>query len=324
VLEQWQRLCGVKTLQFDREGVMAAGSVVEFDGALKKVPPQTILTDFLVDVTYPVEPGSGASVIARILGEAVGVHHAAPNGGSVTFLGFRPRDDQSASLGYETRTWFEILKSLGAYPRSRPEVAVEDNPAVVSRESPYLATRFPNGTVVVAAHYRTHVETWGGDIHRDAKQDEDILAKNPLPSDRLELRDFHVAGCAVNFTGRQLVAFRLDKQQRLAAFGGVDCSSIRIDGRDYVFADRAVSHIAWAPLPPDRRVPGGAVMELWILGEANLKIPLPENLRAARAFLQGPRAGSSGSEVAVKVRDGVLEFQSQSGWGHMYLYVLPA
>jgi len=324
VLERWQRLCGVKTLQSDREGVMAAGSIVEFDGVLKKVPPQTILTDFLVDVTYPVEPESGAGVIARILGEAIGVHRVAPNGGSVTFLGFRPRDDQSASLGYETRTWFEILKALGAYPKSQPELATEDNPAVVSRESPCLATRFPNGTVAVAAHYRTHVETWGGGIHRDPQQDEDILKNNPLPSDRLELRDFRVAGHTLNFSGRQIMAFRLERQRQLAAFGGYDCSSIRIEDRDYIFADRSVGHVAWAPLPADRRVPGGAIMELWILGEANLKIPLPDGLLAARVYLQGSRLGSAGSEVAVRVHDGVLEFQSQGGWGHAHLYILPA
>ena len=322
-LERWQRLCGVKSLQFDHEGVMSAGSIVEFEGALKQVPPQTILTDLLVDLTYPVEPVSGAFPVARNGGGVVGIHRFVPKGGSATFLGFRPRDDQSASLGYETRTWFEILKAFGAYPKSRPDIAIEDNPAVVSRESPYLATRFPNGAVVVAAHYRTHIESWPGGIHRDAQEDEAILAKNPLPSDRLELRDFHVAGHVLDFAGRQIVAFRLDNQ-RLTAFGGYDCASIRIDGHDYAFADRAVGHIAWAPLPPERRVPGGAVMELWVLGEAKVKIPIPDNVSAARLFLQGPRIGMLGSEVAATVRDGGLEFQSQSGWGHAHLYVLPA
>jgi len=324
VLDRWQRLCGVKALQFDREGLMTAGSKIEFEGLLKKVPAQTVLTDFLVDLTYPAEPVSGVSVVARNLNDIVGVKRALAGGGSVTFLGFRPRDDQSASLGYETRTWFEILKALGAYPKSQPDATVEDNPAVVSRESPYLATLFPNGTVAVAAHYRTHNETWPGGIHRDAKQDEAILANNPLPPERLDLRDFHVAGHTLDFSGGQIVAFRLDKQRRLAAFGGYDCASIRIDGRDYAFADRLLGHIAWAPLPPERRVPDGAVMEFWILGEAKVKLPLPNNLNAARLFLQGPRLGSAGSEVGCTVRDGLLEFESQAGWGFAHLYVLPA
>jgi hypothetical protein len=322
-LERWQHLCGVKSLQFDREGIMVPGEVIKFDGALKNVPPQTLLTDFLVDLTYPVEPAPDATPVARVNGDVVGITRAMPGGGSATFLGFRPRDDQSASLGYETRTWFEILKALGAYPKSRPEVAVEDNPAVVSRETPYLATRFPNGAVAVAAHYRAHNETWGGNIHRDAKQDEAMLAKNPLPSDRLDLRDFQVAGYTLNFTGRGIVAFRLDARGRLAAFGGHGCSSIRIDGRDHVFADRPVGHVAWAPVPPERRVPGGAVMELWVQGEANLRLPLPEHVGSARVFLQGPRPGSAGGEVAASVRERTLEFQSRAGWGQAHLYVVP-
>ena len=131
---------------------MAGGSVVEFAEGLKSVPPQTILTDFLVDLVYPVEPAAGVRVVARIAGQTVGLHRTHGRG-TVTYLGFRPRDDQSASLGTEARTWFEILKALGGYPKSRPDVPVEDNPSVVSRESPYLATRFPNGTIALAAHY---------------------------------------------------------------------------------------------------------------------------------------------------------------------------
>ena len=324
VLAQWQRLCGVKTLLFNLEGVMVAGSMVEFDGLLKKVPSQTILTDFLVDRIYPVGAESTALAVARNGTDVVGVHRAVANGGSATFLGFRPRDDQSASLGYETRTWFEILKALGAYPRSQPAVAVEDNPAVVSRESPYLSTRFPNGTIFVAAHYRTHVETWSGGIHRDGAQDAEIIAKNPLPSDQIELHDLHVAGHKLDYVGRQIVAFRLDDRQRLAAFGGYDCASIRIDNQEHVFADRAVAHIAWAPLPKVRRVPGGAIMEIWISGEAKLRIPVANDFRSARVFLQGPRLGSVGAEVPATLRNGLLEFQSQGGRGHMHLYVLPA
>lgn len=323
VLDQWQQLCGVKSLEFDREGIMAAGCMIEFAGPLANAPAQTILTDFLVDHTYPVQPAAGVHPVAQMGGDIVGVHRAIPNAGSVTFLGFRPRDDQSASLGYETRTWFEILKAFGAYPKSRPNLAFEDNPSVVSRETPYLATRFPNGTIAVAAHYRTHNENWSGGIHRDAQQDQATLAKGPLPSDQLELRDFRVAGHALDFTGRQIVAFRLDEQQRLIAFGGYDCSSIRIDDREYAFADRTMSHVAWAPLPLNRRVAGGAIMELWVQGEGKLKIPLPENIRNARVFLQGASLGSAGTEIAVSATNGILELQSQNAWGHAHLYVVP-
>ncbi len=324
VLEQWRRLCGVRALRFDREGLIAPDEIVGFEGALKPVPPQTLLTDFLVDRAYPVEPEDGTSVVARLARDVVGVHRAAAGGGSATFLGFRPRDDQSASLGYESRTWFEILKALGAYPKSRPEAPTEDNPAIVSRESPYLATRFPNGTVAVAAHYRRHVETWGGNIHRDAAQDAALLAANPLPPDQLDLRAFRVAGHQVDYQGRLIVAFRLDAQQRLAAFGGYGCGSIRIDGRDHAFADHPLGYVAWAPVAENRRVPRGAVMELWVRGGANLRVPLPDRLSSARLFAQGPRVGSVGNTVPAAVRDGLLEFKTEPGWGDAHLYVLPA
>ena len=66
----------------------------------------------------------------------MGTHRATARNGSATFLGFRPRDDQSASLGAEVRTWFEILLALGAYPGSGASRARNDNPSVVSRTTP--------------------------------------------------------------------------------------------------------------------------------------------------------------------------------------------
>ena len=59
VLAQWQKLFGVNALRFGLEGHDAAGWQVQFSGALGKVPPQDILTDFLVDRIYPVEPRCG-------------------------------------------------------------------------------------------------------------------------------------------------------------------------------------------------------------------------------------------------------------------------
>ena len=161
VLARWQALCGVAGFGYTHEGGVAAGGVVSFEGALEDVPAQTVLTDFLVDRIYPCEAADGTEVVARLDGRVVGVRRSLNGRGEVLFLGFRPRDDQAASLGYEERTWFEILRKLGAYPPSRSGLPRNDNPSVVSRDSPYLATRFPNGTTVVAAHYRSHVESWG-------------------------------------------------------------------------------------------------------------------------------------------------------------------
>ncbi|MBK9137509.1 MAG: hypothetical protein IPM17_01895 [Verrucomicrobia bacterium] len=163
VLATWQTLFGVQRLAFAHEGIVAAGSECAFTGRLEAVRPQVVLTDFLVDLIYPVEPEREAEIVARIGRRVVGLHRRHPRGGSATYLGFRPRDDQAGSLGEPVATWFNILRALGAY-------AGDDDPSVVSRTSPWLATRFPNGALCVAAHYRDHVESWPGGFHRDERQ----------------------------------------------------------------------------------------------------------------------------------------------------------
>ena len=179
VLGRWQKLFGVKALQYNPDGQVADGWSVQFSGPLAQVPPQTILTDFLVDLDIRSTAEAGAEVVARVGRRVVGLHRSLPGNGSATFLGFRPRDDQAASLGAEVRTWFEILLALGAYPTTRSGSGINDNPCVVSRTTPYLACRFPNGATSVAAHYRSHEESWPGGFHRDAEQDRAALGQKP-------------------------------------------------------------------------------------------------------------------------------------------------
>ena len=321
VLGRWQTLFGVQRLAFSQEGRLAPGEQVRFSGLFQAVPAQTILTHFLVDQVYPVEPASGFEVVARMDEGVVGLHQSLADGGSVTYLGFRPRDDQAASLGYETRTWFDVLQALGAYPASRPGLSPSDNPTVISREGPCLACRFPNGAITLATHYRRHVENWPGGFRRDPEQDAAILARNPLPSDRLDLRNLAVAGHTVTYRGRLVVAFQPAADQRLAAFSGYDCETITIDGVEHRFADRPLAHVAWAPVAANRRVPGGAVLEVWATGAAQLRIPLPPGLTAARLFQQGPRLGSVGGEVPLRLEAGhaVIATKAEWGGGHLYL-----
>jgi hypothetical protein len=322
VLDRWQKLFGLSTSQAHSSGVNAGGSRVEFAGALEAVAPQIILTDLLVDLIYPVEPAAATQVVARAADRVLGVHRTLDGGGSLTFLGFRPRDDQAASLGYETRTWFEILRALGAYPKTQLDVTWNDNPSIISRESPYLATRFPNGTTVLAAHYRRHVESWPGGFHRDAKQDADILTRNPLPSDDLDLRHFHINGREVTYRGKLIVAFRLAANRALVAFGGHDCASIQIDGRSYTFADQLLSQIAWAPVAPNRRVPDGAILELWIDGDARVEIPIPDADARSTLVFQGARIGTAGEPVAATLANGHLRFKVERQWPQKHLYLV--
>jgi hypothetical protein len=76
-------------------------------------------------------------------------------------------------------------------------------------------------------------------------------------------------------------------------------------------------------VPSERRVPGGAVMELWVRGEGGLRIPLPGDVRAARLFLQGARPDSAGAAVPAQVQDGELRFRAEPRWGAAHLFVLP-
>ena len=323
VLAQWKKLFGVKALRFNLEGHGAGGWQVQFRGPLGKVPPQAILTDFLVDYIYPVEPGAGSEVIARVGPDVVGLDRKMAKTGRATYLGFRPRDDQSASLGVEARSWFEILLALGAYPASSPGAVTNDNPDAVSRTTPYVACRFPNGAVSIAAHYRTHVEAWPGGFHRDAKQDEEALARNPLPSAALELRDLRVNGRRVSYDGELAVAFRVEEGV-LVAFAGYKCRRIVVDGREFAFASAPVALAAWAPVLPQRRVRDGASMEIWVQGEADMSLPLPSGVTGGELYLQGAKLGSFGDKVACECAGGLLRFKTLNAWGQQRLFFVAA
>ena len=320
VLDRWQKLFGVKGLQFGAEGQVADCRSVQFSGALGQVPPQAVLSEFLVDFTYPIEPDAGAEVVARLGQKVVGVHRALPGKGTTTFLGFRPRDDQAASLGVEVRTWFEILSALGAYPGSDPKAAGNDNPSVVSRTTPYLACRFPSGATSVGAHYRTHEESWGGGFHRDAKQDEEALKRNPLSPATLALRDFRVNGHRVTFDGELTMTFRLDDAGSLAGFAGYNSQKVAVDGREFVYASRPIYLVAWAPVLPQRRVTGGAIMEIWVHGEAAMSLPLPAGVKGGELYFAGGRPGSFGAKVACECSDGAMRFSALDAWPQKHLY----
>jgi hypothetical protein len=329
VLEPWQRLFGVQELRYGHQGIPCPGMEVKFEGTCSGVPPQTILTHFLVDHVYPVQPSAGAEAVARVNGLVAGVYRKVNDAGVALYLGFRPRDDQSASLGYESRTWYAVLKSMGAYPSA--SAGENDNPSVISRESPYLACRFPNGTVAIAAHYRSHKESWPGGFHRNEKEDDEIVLKNPLPPEPLMLQKFRIQGRVVDYTGRLVMAYRLGQdagakaevktENRLLAFAGYQCESISVDGVLHRFASKPMGHMAWAPVAENRRVPNGAVLEIWSQGDADVRIPVNPNLKNPRLCFAGNTPGGIGGEIAAKLDAGALCFESKGSWptGHLYL-----
>jgi hypothetical protein len=172
-------------------------------------------------------------------------------------------------------------------------------------------------------HLHRYVEAWPGGFHRDAEQDAKILAAHPLPSDRLELDGVRVAGHQVSYRGRLVVAFRSNSNGALLAFGGYGCDAIRLDGVEQRFAERPLEFVAWAPVTAERRAPGGALMEFWVQGEGELRIPLPEGVRSARIFNASPRPGEVGDAVPARIENGCLIFEAGSPRGRRHGYVLP-
>ncbi len=308
-LAKWQEIFGVVWRPSVAGGIPVPGMAVKFENALAAVAPQTILTDLLVDRIYPVELREGATPVARVKKWIVGARR-----GPAVYLGFRPRDDQSQSLGYDVRTLFGILNELGAYPSA-------DNTEALSRTGPYLACRFPNGAVALAPHLRTVEEDWPGGFARDEAADRAWTGRNPLPSDRLHLKDFRVNGHTVTYDGAMAMTFRTGAAGDLIAFAGSETSSVTVDGRPYAFAARPLAQIAFAPIAAERRIPGGAVMQILAAGSGTVRIPsAPPDVEL---FAEGPTPGSRGAAVPVRRENGALLFDLTPAISGRWLYAVP-
>jgi len=322
-LPDWQELFGCQCPATQDLGWLAPGRRVEFDDVLAGLEPMTVLTDLLPDRVYAATPAEGTQVLARVQGKTAGTRRTTAAGGSLTFLGFRPRDDQSQSLGYDARWWFDILSRLGAYPGTGHFPGVNDNPDAVSRTGTWLCCRFPNGAVSVARHLHTYAEFWPGGFGRKDDEDRRLLEANPPPPREIRLEALQVAGHTVTYDGHGPVSFRVDAAGTLIGFAGHQCQEITIDGRRWRFADRRLNTVSWAPLDEACRTPGGGVLALRVHldGACDLRIPaagLPENVEAVR---EGPKPGSRGEPIACR-RDGetlVLSFAAGQGQGVVYV-----
>jgi hypothetical protein len=298
-LDKWENLFGVKYTSPELQGRIAVGMRIDFAGPLKDIPPQYVLSDFMVDRIYPVEAMASTSRLAYcdnnlLLGTGKG--HA-------YYFGFRPRDDQSASLGYETRTLFEILDHVGAYPATGTFAGINDNPEHVSRTSDYLCTRFPNGANVVVRHYRNHRETWPGGFSRDEEEDARVLAENPLPPADIKLENFKINGHEVNFDGSLTMAFRTSEQEELVAFEGQECNLVEIDQKIYKFAEQTLTKIAFAP----SLVNSGNEIMVYVEGISKVSIPVPANINTKARLVD-----ANGKKVKSKIGDGSLNIDIDS------------
>jgi len=319
---EWQNLFGVSYRPAPEAGLAVPGAMVRFEGVLATVQPQGILTDFLVDRIYPVEPRAESSVIARVKKWTVGAHRRTAQGGSATYLGFRPRDDQSQSLGYDVRTLFDILHALGAYPPTGRVPGANDNTEYLSRTGDFLVCRFPNGAVGIAPHLKLLEEDWPGGFARDEAADKAWLEKNPLPPATLRLTDYRVNGHTVTYEGSYAMSFRTGARGALEAFAGSDASGVTVDGKKYVFSAKPLAQIAFAPVAAERRVQGGAAMQILAAGDGAVRVPAVDIPAGAQLFAEGDAPGSRGTAVAARVRDGSIEFELNPRISGRWIYVV--
>ena len=144
-----------------------------------------------------------------------------------------------------------------------------------------------------------------------------------MPSGALNLKDFSVNGHRLSFEGELVVAFRVDDRSALTAFAGHNCQKISINEREFVFANQPVALAAWAPVLPARRVPGGAILEVWVQGEAEMSLPLPAGVEKGELYFQGSRVGSFGEKIVCECAGGVLRFKTRNDWGQRHLFFVP-
>lgn len=275
-LAEWQSLFGVTCQPQMSIGEEKAGHRITFSGSFAQVPTQEIMSNFLVDRVFSVEPAEGTETVATMDGAAVGTLRRYPHGGLACFCGFRPRDDQSESLGYETRTLFEILNACGAYPSTGTFKGVNDNPTYLSRTTPYFVTTFPNGTTMVVNHYRHHVETWEGGFSRDPERDAKALAANPLPSDSMNLQDARINGHRITYQGRLTMGFA-SRDGLLTTFLGQHCDGITLDGRNYRFGPQRITELTFAPVDGDLRH-----YRLRAYGQPEVWMPVSSQVKSAK------------------------------------------
>lgn len=289
---QWQRIFGAKSNYNSANGKAASGKIVKFTGLMKDVEPQTILTDFVVDRIFPVV-NENSEVAATCNGEVIGTVRDFPNNGRACFMGCRLRDDQSRSLGYESRNMFEVLNYLGAYPASGTFKNRNDNPSFLSRTGDYFVSSFPNGTTMVVNHYRTHVENWDGNFSRNPEYDAEILKNNPLPTDTIKLYNAAINGHIVSYTGRLSMGFNV-KNKRLCSFYGQQCNEITVDGTKYIFSAGKLNDITFGPVNGDL-----THYNLYANGAERIEIPVPQTVNGAKATVDG-------NEISVSVKRGTL------------------
>lgn len=324
-LERWEEIFGVDFKHWPNIGDIAAGHPITFEGTLENVEPQIVLTHLLPDRIYPVTPREGVTPLARCRKQVVGSLKTYPSGGEAVFLGFRPRDDQSQSLGYDERHLFDILDAFGVYPPTGTFPGVQDNTEYLSRTSELLVCRYPNGALAFCPHLKTVEENWGGHWARDTEQDNAALANANVPTHLLDLSDYHANGHIVSYQGSFTMTLLPGKDGEVLAFSGNECQSITLDGKTTTFAEAPIDHIIWALVPEERRVSSGA--ELLINAQGTARLTLPRSLFPDGSFelvREGIIPGSKSTAVPFEIEGDKVCFVAPEDLGKSWIFAIPA
>jgi hypothetical protein len=298
--EHFLNLFGIEKVTQSTNPRTAAGQHINFTGSLDGIAPMPVITDLLPDYIYPVGVSDGEAV-SYLGSETVASLKRYPTGGVALYCGFRPRDDQSVSLGYDVDTLFRLLERIGAY--SEGSLEAKSRPT----DAKYVMNTFPNGAVAVANHYRTFDEAWDGQFFRDRDFDKLFLEGRVLPPLDITLDDEIMDGHIVTYSGRNLLIYNFT-DGGLSAYRGQGSNCIKIDGKEFIFADRPVD-INWGKIR-DKYLCDG-ISEVYILNchtPASLTLPLPLT-GEPKVELCVSRVFTTGSAVPFFWHDGVLEIE---------------
>ena len=240
ILALWKEIFGIRELDFAYSGLKAKDETVRFVG-MKDVKDMRILTDFLPDFIYPVHTND-ARVICEIGNQTLGTIKEYAGGGKAVYLGFRPRDDQSCSLGEDTDTLFSVLRELGCYEENGCEAS--SRPA----DSPYIYNHFPNGTVTMTNHIRRlRDRMWEPTFFRDQKKDEAFMKTAAVTPREIGLDKMPILGHCITYEGTGILSYRYDTAAGLYGFGGNETTGIQIDEKEYRFTETPVK-LVWSKI----------------------------------------------------------------------------
>ncbi|MHB1151691.1 MAG: hypothetical protein ACYCWE_08535 [Eubacteriales bacterium] len=300
ILERFKTLFGIDDITPSCRPHTAMGQSICFTGSFDGIAPMPVITDLLPDYIYPIEVSDGEAA-AYLGNKTVAAFKRYNNNGAALYCGFRPRDDQSVSLGYDIDTLFRLLERIGAYNENSLEV--KSRPA----DAKYVMNSFPNGAVAVANHYRTFDEAWDGQFFRNRELDIKFLEGRELPPLDITFDDEMLENHRITYAGENLLIYNYIAGG-LTAYRGQGTGVIKIDDIEFKFADRPVD-INWGKIR-DKFVCDD-INEVYILNcrtPAKLMLPIPLKGKP-RVELCVDRVFTAGSPVPFLWHDGILEIE---------------